>query len=342
MNETDEFEFFLEKPWSDGLPVVTPTEERIERMLAGTGRSPDDVVTPVPPLDAAATVRDVAAHAVMAGCKPEYFPVVIAALELIVEEPLNLRGVQATMHSVAPLLILNGPYAKKIGVTGGQGCFGPGFRANATIGRAVRLLLLNLGGGIARVACMSIYSQPSRFTFCVAENEDESPWESLAVSRGYAADQDVITAVMCENPHIVFNDVDREPERLLVSHMDNMAAMGSWPIWVRSDTVLVLSPEHARLCARAGFTRADVHAFVCENAGRTVGELKRGGPWRADRPNGRWEYPVERENDDFFIRAVNNPEDLHLIVAGGNGPLGAVMPGWNGASRAVHRAYEVV
>ena len=139
----------------------------------------------------------------------------------------------------------------EIGVTGGQGCFGPGFRANATIGRAVRLLLLNLGGGIARVACMSIYSQPSRFTFCVAENEDESPWESLAASRGYAADEDVMTAVMVENPHIVFNDVDREPERLLVSHMDNMAAMGSWPIWVRSDTVLVLSPEHAQ-ALRAG------------------------------------------------------------------------------------------
>ena len=147
---------------------------------------------------------------------------------------------------------------------------------------------------------------------------------------------------MVENPHIVFNDVDREPERLLVSHMDNMAAMGSWPIWVRSDTVLVLSPEHARLCARAGFSRADVHAYVTENAGRTVGELKRGGPWRADKPNGRWEYPVERDNDDFFIRVVNEPQDLHLIVAGGNGPLGAVMPGWNGASRAVHRAYEAV
>ncbi len=335
----DEFEFFLEKPWSDGLPVVTPTEERVARMLGGTRRAREEVIGPVPPLGEVATVGGVAAHAVMAGCKPEYMPVVLAGLELMLKEPLNLGGVQATMHSVAPLLIVNGPYARRIGITGGQGCFGPGFRANATIGRAIRLVLLNLGGGVARVACMSIFSQPSRFTFCVAENEEESPWESLAVSRGYAADEDVVTAVMVESPHIIFNDVDRDPRRLLVSYMDNMAAMGSWPIWVRTDTAVVLSPEHARLCARAGFSRADVHAYLCEHAGRRVGELKRGGPWRADKPNGRWDYPVDRGDEDFFIRAVNEPEDLHLFVAGGNGPMGAVMPGWNGASRAVHSAY---
>lgn len=341
MSAVDEFEYFLEKPWSDGLPVVTPTAARIDRMLAGTRRAANEAIGPVPPLGEVATVGNVAAHAVMAGCKPEYLPVVIAGLALILEEPLNLGGVQATMHSVAPLLILNGPYARRIGVTGGQGCFGPGFRANATIGRAIRLLLLNLGGGVARTASMSIFSQPSRFTFCVAENEEESPWESLAVSRGYPADADVITAVMVENPHIVFNDVDRDPRRLLVPHMDNIAAMGSWPIWVRSDVALAISPEHARLCAEAGFSRADVHAYICENAGRTVGALKRGGPWREDKPNGRWTHPVDREDDDFFVRAINEPEDLHLFVAGGRGPLSAVMPGWNGASRAVHRAYQV-
>ena len=120
MNEMDEFEFFLEKPWSDGFPVVTPTRERIERMLTGARRPPDEVIGAVPPLGEIATVEGIAAHAVMAGCKPEYLPVVIAALELITEEPLNLSGVQATMHSVAPLLIVNGPYGKRIGVTGGR------------------------------------------------------------------------------------------------------------------------------------------------------------------------------------------------------------------------------
>ncbi len=287
MSGTDEFEFFMEKPWSDGLPVVAPTEARVSRMLEGTRRPPDEVIGAVPPLGEVATARGAAVHAVMAGCLPEYLPVVIDGLALMLEERLNLGGVQATMHSVAPLLIVNGPYARRIGLTGGAGCFGPGFRANATIGRAIRLMLLNLGGGVARSGSMTIFGQPSRFTFCVAENEEESPWESLAVSRGYAPDEDVMTAVMVENPHIVFNDIDRDPRRLLVPYMDSMAAMGSWPIWVRSDVALVLSPEHARLCARAGFSRADVHAYVRENAGRRVGELRRGGPWREDKPNGR-------------------------------------------------------
>ncbi len=340
-DSVDEFEFFLEKPWSDGLPVVTPTEERIERMLGGTRRDPEEVIGPIPPLGEIATVRQVAIHAVMAGCKPGYLPVVIGGTEALIMEPLNLGGVQATMHSVAPLMIVNGPYAKEIDLTGGRGCFGPGFRANATIGRAIRLMLLNLGGGIPRVASMSIYSQPSRFTFCVAENEAESPWESLAVSRGFAPEDNVITAVMCENPQIIFNDVDKDPKRLLIPHMDNIAAMGSWPIWVRTDVALALSPEHARYCAEGGFSRADVHAYICESAGRTVGELKRGGPWREDRPGGRWTYPVDRDDDDFFIKAINDPGDLHLFVAGGNGPMSAVMPGWNGASRAVTHAYEV-
>lgn len=337
----DEFEFFFEKPWSDGLPVVAPTEERIDRMLAGVKREPDETIGSVPLLGETATVRHVAVHAVMAGCKPSYLPVVIAGLEAVLLAPLNLGGVQATLHSIAPLLIVNGPYAREIGLTGGQGCFGPGFRANATVGRALRLILLNLGGGISGMASSSVFSQPSRFTFCIAENEEESPWDSLAVSRGYSPDENVITAVMVENPQIVFNDVDREPERLLVSHMDNIASMGSWPIWVRTDVVVAMSPEHAAICAKGGFSRADVHAYICENAGRTVGELKRGGPWRTDRPSGRWTYPVDREDDAFFVRALNDPDDLHLIVAGGHGPMSAVMPGWNGASRAVTHRFQI-
>jgi len=336
----DPFEYFFEKPWSDGLPVVTPTEERVEQMLSGTRRGPEEVIGAVPPLGEIATVRQAAIHAVMAGCKPEYLPVVLGGLEAALEEPLNLGGVQATLHSVAPLMIVNGPYAKRIGLTGGGGCFGPGFRANATIGRALRLMLLNLGGGIPRVASMSTLGQPSRYTFCVAENEEESPWESLAVSRGHSPEDDVITMVMCENPQIIFNDVDRDPRRLLVPVADNIAAMGSWPIWTRTDVAVALSPEHASICARGGFSRADAHRYLCEIAGRRVRDLKRGGPWREDRPSGRWGHPVDRNDEDFFVRAIHDPEDLHLFVAGGNGPMSAVMPGWNGASQAVTRTYQ--
>ncbi|HET9663046.1 MAG TPA: UGSC family (seleno)protein, partial [Burkholderiales bacterium] len=132
----DEFEFFLGKDWSDGLPVVTPTEERVQWMLKGTRRDPDEPVTHIPPAGEPATVRTVAIHAVMAGCKPEYLPIVLGGIRLITREEFNMGGVQCTMHGVAPLMIVNGPYALKIGIHGGNGCFGPGFRANATIGRA--------------------------------------------------------------------------------------------------------------------------------------------------------------------------------------------------------------
>ena len=144
----DEFEFFLEKEWSDGLPVVTPTEARVQRMLAATARDPDEVIGAVPPALNVATVRTVAIHALMAGCKPVYLPVVLGAIELMLEEKFNMNGVQGTMHGVAPLMIVSGPYAEEIGIHGGNGCFGPGFRANASIGRAIRLMMLNLGTGL--------------------------------------------------------------------------------------------------------------------------------------------------------------------------------------------------
>jgi len=160
----DPFEFFFAKEWSDGLPVVTPTPERLAEMLSGTCRDPAEAIGAVPPAMNVATVRDVALHALMAGCRPEFLPVVLGGLELMLREPFNLNGVQGTMHGVAPLMIVNGPYAARIGLHGGNGCFGPGFRANATIGRAIRLMLLNLGGGIPGLASATVLSSPLRYT----------------------------------------------------------------------------------------------------------------------------------------------------------------------------------
>src|SRR5918992_5877386 len=158
----DEFEFFLDKQWSDGLPVVTPTEARVAKMLEATRRDPGELVGKVPPAMEPASVRTVAIHALMAGCKPEYLPVVLGALELMLREEFNMNGVQGTMHGVAPLMIVNGPYARRIGIHGGNGCFGPSFRANATIGRAIRLMMLNLGGGHPRLAPANKIPTPVR------------------------------------------------------------------------------------------------------------------------------------------------------------------------------------
>ena len=170
----DEFEFFLEKHWSDGFPVVTPTEARLAKMLEGTARDPDELIGHVPPAMEPATVRTGAIHALMAGCKPEYLPVVLGGLQLMLRDEFNMNGVQGTMHGVAPLMIVNGPYACRIGIHGGNGCFGPSFRANATIGRAIRLMMLNLGGGIAGIGSATIFATPLRYTACIGEIEGQA------------------------------------------------------------------------------------------------------------------------------------------------------------------------
>jgi len=334
----DEFEFFLEKEWSDGFPVVTPTEARVQRMLQGTHCDPDEVIGKIPPAMETATVRTVAIHALMAGCKPEYLPVVLGGLALMLREEFNLNGVQGTMHGVAPLMIVNGPYARKIGLHGGNGCFGPGFRANASIGRAIRLMLMNLGGGIAGVGSATVFSTPLRYTACLTENAERSPWESLAAARGYSPDDDVITCAMVESPRLCYDDVSQEPQRLLAGIADSMAAMSSWNMHVRSDMVVAMGPEQATICARAGMNRADVHRRLCEIAGRKVRDLKGGGNWRRERA---LKINIDPDDDNCFVPAIKDPRDLHLIVAGGWGPLTAVCHGWGGGSRAVHGKYKV-
>ncbi len=337
MAAVDPFEFFLEKAWSDGFPVVTPTEERVQWMLAGTRRDPDELIGRVPPALEPVTVRTAAIHALMAGCKPDYLPVVLGALAIILREEFNMGGVQCTMHGVAPLMIVNGPYAQRIGLHGGNGCFGPGFRANATIGRAIRLMLLNLGGGIAGMASATVFSSPIRYTACLTEHMARSPWESLAVSRGYAPEDNVITCAMVESPRLHFDDVSTEPQRLLIGIADAMTAPGSWNMWFRSNMVVAMSPQHASLCADAGLTRADVHARLAELAVRRQGDLKRGGNWRPERAVA---MGVDPDDDGVPIKAVKDPERLHLIVAGGMGPITAVCHGWNESSAPVHGKYE--
>ncbi|MDH4150033.1 MAG: hypothetical protein OEV67_05905 [Betaproteobacteria bacterium] len=334
----DEFEFFLQKEWSDGLPVVTPTEPRVQVMLKATPRDPEEVIGVIPPAGEVATVRSVAIHALMAGCRPEYLPVVLGGLELILREELNMGGVQCTMHGVAPLMIVNGPYAEKIGIHGGNGCFGPGFRANAGIGRAIRLMLLNLGGGIAGLASATVFASPIRYTACLTEHMAQSPWESLAVSRGYAAAQNVITCAMVESPRLHFDDVSTEPQRLLRGIGDAMTAPGSWNMWFNSDVMVAMSPQHAKLCAQAGMSRMDVQHRLCELAVRTQKNLKRGGNWRAERALA---MGIDPDDDAALIKAVKDPDRLHLIVAGGLGPVTAVCHGWNESSHYVHGEYAV-
>ncbi len=341
MNETtDPFEYFFEMPWSDGLPVVTPTPERLARMLGGTSRDPAEVLGSVPPSLNEATVESVAVHALMAGCKPAYLPVVLGALEAMLVERFNLGGIQGTMFTGGPLLILSGPYAKDIGVHAGSGCFGPGFRANATIGRALRLVMMNTGGGLPGVSDMSTFGSPSKFTYCVRENEEQSPWEPLPADFGFGAGENVLTVCNAEAPRMAMDDVSAAPEGVLTTLASTMCAMGSTTAYTRTNWVIVVGPEHAQILARGGLGRADVKRELFERARMPLGLLKKGGRYRGPALS-RWPDWVDHDDEDCPVPMVHEPEDVLLLVAGGvPGPSCLVIPGWNTSSQAIIRPYR--
>ncbi|MBI3044511.1 MAG: hypothetical protein HYY78_16955 [Betaproteobacteria bacterium] len=336
----DAIEYFYSKPWADGLPVVPPTAELVAAMLKGTRRDPNEELGLVPPNSEPLTVRRVAEHAVMAGARPEYMPVIIGGMQAILDEKLNMQGVQTTLHGVAPLLIFNGPYARKIGINGARGCFGPGHRANATIGRSVRLILYNVGGGYSS-ASFSCFGAPARYSYCIRENEEDSPWKPLSVDRGFRAEQDVVTAVQCDNPQLAHDDTNDDPQRLHLATTDCMANMGGMNAWRATDMVVALAPGIADNYAKAGMSKAEVHQLLREKAGKRVGELKQGGLWRIERLN-RYVTKVDPYDDNCWVPTIQEPSRLFLIVAGGRpGTSTAVMHGWNETTRGVSIAYEV-
>jgi hypothetical protein len=192
---------YQEHGWTDGLPIVPPTEDEVGEFLRWADRHPQDVVAVLPPRQGEATVERVAINAVMAGCRPEYLPVIITAIEALADPGFNLDSIQATTHPVAPLIIVNGPIARELGINAGYNAFGQGFRANMTIGRAVRLILMNVGGGLPGTGDRSTQGSPAKIAYCVAENEAASPWEPLHVEAGFPADVSTVTVLGCEGPH---------------------------------------------------------------------------------------------------------------------------------------------
>jgi len=198
---SDEFEIWFDKGVTDGLPVVPPTRERVERMLAGSGRPRDELLGTMPPNYGRLTVEKAAINAVLAGCRPEYLPVVVAAAESACDPAFNLHGVATSTHFAAPLIVVNGPIRTRIGLNSAFGVFGPGYRANATIGRALRLLMINVGGARPGEISMSTFGHPGRYTYCIAENEEASPWPPFHASRGFPAEVSTVTLFAGEGPH---------------------------------------------------------------------------------------------------------------------------------------------
>jgi hypothetical protein len=336
--EAEVYDEFVRRGWCDGLPIVPPTPERVEDMLAAAAADPARSFGLMPPLWRECTVEKVAVNAVMAGCRPEYFAVILAAVQALLEPAFNLYGVQATTHPVAPLLILSGPDAERIGMHSGSGCFGPGFRANATIGRALRLVLMNVGGGWPGRHDMATQGSPAKFSFAIAEAEAASPWPPLSVSLGFTAEQSVVTMFGGEPPHNVNDHVGTTAAGILNNVADVAATLGSNVGWYfsQSQLLVVLGPEHAATIASDGFTREDVQRFVFEHARIPLGRLKLGGMWGIH----DWPLWMQKVTDEAaMLPLVPSPDDVLVMVAGGPGKHSAVVPNCT-FSRAVSRVVD--
>jgi hypothetical protein len=260
----DEFEALFERGWSDGLPLVPPTEKRVLAMLAGTQRAPDEMVAEIPPDLAPCSVEKVAINAVMAGCKPEYLPVVIAAVEAACTDAWNAHGVLATTMPVGPVLILNGPVRRALGMNSGINVFGQGNRANSTIGRALQLVIRNVGGGRPGEIDRATFGNPGKLSFCFAEDEESSPWEPLSVELGKPRGVSTVTLFAGEGPRSIVDQLSRDPESLARSLAANLRTLHHPKLLLAFDCILAIGPEHARVFREAGWSKAQLHARLRE------------------------------------------------------------------------------
>jgi len=312
---------YRERGWTDGLPIVPPTIGRVDEMVAEGSLERHAVLGGVEPLGGLATVEKVAANAVMAGCEPAHFPVVLAAVQALLDPAFNLRGVQTTDENVAPLLVVNGPLAARLGINAGWGALGPGWPANAAIGRAAHLVMHNLGGGWPGAVSFAGLGQPGRYTLCLAERDD-SPWPPLHVEQGYRADQSTVTLLRAETVINVTGGLDE-----LASVMGSAASL--FGILHGGRPTVILSPFTARRLAGLGWTRDRVRR-----------ELFARGRLPADTWRRSWIHATVRASDwpdwavaaaaSGAIPAVGEPDDITLVVAGAELPIPqhAYCPSW--------------
>ncbi|MBI2918650.1 MAG: hypothetical protein HYY01_11765 [Chloroflexi bacterium] len=308
--------------WTDGLPVVPPTESRVRAMLEHTKRDPHEVLGTVPPDDRVATVENVAINAVMAGCLPEYFPVVLAAVEAMLEPSFNLHWMQLSTGGTSPLAIVSGPLARELGINSGTNVFGGGFRANATIGRAIRLVLWNVGGSVPDVGTKAVMGHPGNYTFCIAERDD-TPWEPLHVERGFGPEDTCVTMVAVASYHRSHGFLSRIAAYMAAFPQYNFVGLLGYTV--------VLSPQIAWLLKKEGWSKDDVRQYLYQNSMVPAAELMaQGGSLRGvgaaqdttfiSRPDEETKYPrwVDPTNPASRV-PVARPENILIVVAGGAG-----------------------
>ena len=332
-DQADLIEFYFEQGVTDGLPVVPPTEQRVQAMLAATRRPAAEVIAAVPPNYADATVEKIAVNAVMAGCKPAYLPVVLAGVRAMCDERANLHGVQGTTHTATPLFIVNGPIRRRLDINCATGVFGSGWRANATIGRALRLIMVNIGGAQPGEIDKSAMGHPGKYTYCIGEYEEVSPWEPLHVEHGFERQQSTISVYCCDAPQCISNHGSRTARGILSTIGASMSVGWSDKTYLSANYLVVIGPEHAETIAADGLDKRAVKRFLYENVRRPLHELLPGPDGSEGLNPERLPGWLDATNTASLIPKVASPDNIIVAVAGGTaGRFSVHMCGWGGGA----------
>ena len=314
---TRSYEHAYEQGWTDGLPIIPATPEAVEKFVAAAGRPADDLVALLPPRKGRATVEVIVVNAIMAGCRPEYMPVLIAAVEGVTDPSYPLELMQVTTNPMTPFLLVNGPVRNQLEINYGTGCLGPGWRANATIGRALRLVLINAGGALPGVYSKTSFGSPLRYSYICGENEEENPWTPFHVDRGFKREDSTVTAFKASNFCNISGGEGVGAEEILRQIATNMP-----PMYGGGDGVLLLvGVNHAQSLHEAGLTKRDIQQRLWEMARLPISHFAEAFS-STERGAGR--------GDDKTVWRARSPDEIYIAVAGGAGPqnvyIGAGMP----------------
>lgn len=326
---------YLERRWSDGLPIVPPTRKRVEAMLAGTKRGRGEIIARVAPAFGAATVERIAINAVMSGCRAECMPALIAAVEAVCDATFNLQAVQATTNPVAVFIIVNGPVAGRLGMNAGMNCLGQGNWANASLGRALHLILQNVGGALPGDMDRATHGQPGKYTFCCAENEAESPWLPLHVERGFPRSSSAVTVVAASGT-LNMNMHAKDADGLMKSMANSLAFASSNDYWLGGEPWILVSPEHAEVLNRGGVDKVGLRSRLWEDSKMPAGRMSQKDMERTQLSRGA---ELGNVGPETLLPVSVRPEGIGIVVAGGPGTHSVYVPSF-GDSRSVTRAVE--
>ena len=316
------FQYLARKGWTDGLPVLPPTHGAVDEMIKASGFDRNERLGIVPPLNGVATIEKIAANAVMAGCLPEYFPLVTAALKGLLQPGFNLNGVQTTTGNVAPLIIVNGPCRNSLKINYASNVLGQGWRANSTIGRGIRLILTNIGGATPGIYDKATLGQPAKYTFCIAENEEENPWEPLHVERGLKPETDAVSVVACSGIHSIIDEASKTAKGIIMSMALSMMG-GATSGVTSSEALLIICPEHAAALSAGGYAKKTIRQELFAQARIPHEKISEDNLELLAKRRPMW-----FQNSDFReLPIVDRPEDIWIVVAGGKGVKSAFIPG---------------